>query len=129
MTILAVERSESAGLEKRSGDEIRAGSLLPYGAHQEGEGLNFALCSRHATRVLLEFYEKPDACSPTQVIDSDAARHRTGDVWHVWLRGMSAGQLYAYRLDDPISRNKGHRSNVHKLLLDPFATALAGVKN
>jgi hypothetical protein len=128
MTVLAVEHSKSAGPEKRSGDEIRAGSSLPYGAHQEGEGANFALFSRHATRVLLEFYEKPDACSPTPVVDLDPARHRTGDVWHVWLRGISAGPLYAYRIDGPY-QEQGHRLNVHKLLLDPFTTALAGVKN
>ena len=99
MTVLAAKQSKSAGLETPSGDEIRAGSPLPFGALQEGEGVNFALFSRHATRVLLELYESPDACSPTRVIDLDPARHRTGDVWHVWVRGISAGQLYAYRID------------------------------
>jgi pullulanase/glycogen debranching enzyme len=36
MTVLAANRSKSAGLETQSGDEIRAGSPLPFGAHQEG---------------------------------------------------------------------------------------------
>jgi hypothetical protein len=129
MTVLAAKPSKSAGLETQSGDEIRTGSPLPFGAHQEGEGVNFALFSRHATRVLLELYERPDACSPTRVIELDPAHHRTGDVWHVWVRGISAGQLYAYRIDGPYQPEQGHRFNVHKLLLDPFATALTGVKN
>jgi isoamylase len=129
MTVLAAKQSKSAGLETLSGDEIRAGSPLPFGAHREGEGVNFALFSRHATRVLLELYGSPDACSPTRVIDLDPTRHRTGDVWHVWVRGISAGQLYAYRIDGPYDPQQGHRFNVNKLLLDPFATALAGVKN
>jgi isoamylase len=129
MTVLAAKQSKSAGCETPSGDEIRAGSPLPFGAHHEGEGVNFALFSRHATRVLLELYESADACSPTRVIDLDPARHRTGDVWHVWVRGISAGQLYAYRMDGPYDPQQGHRFNVNKLLLDPFATALAGVKN
>jgi isoamylase len=129
MAVLAAKQGKSAGLETPSGDEIRAGSPLPFGAHQEGEGVNFALFSRHATRVLLELYESPDACSPTRVIDLDASRHRTGDVWHVWVRGISAGQLYAYRIDGPYDPQQGHRFNVNKLLLDPFATALVSVKN
>lgn len=128
MTVLAAKQSKSAGLETLSGDEIRAGSPLPFGAHQEGEGVNFALFSRHATRVLLELYGSPDACSPTRAIDLDPTRHRTGDVWHVWVRGISAGQLYAYRIDGPYDPQQGHRFNVNKLLLDPFATALAGIK-
>jgi len=129
MTVLAAKPSKSAGHETQSGDEIRTGSPLPFGAHQEGEGVNFALFSRHATRVLLELYERPDACSPTRVIELEPARHRTGDVWHVWVRGIRAGQLYAYRIDGPYQPEQGHRFNVHKLLLDPFATALDGVKN
>ncbi len=129
MTVLAAKQSKSAGLETQSGDEIRAGSPLPFGARQEGEGVNFAIFSRHATRVLLELYESPDADSPTRVIDLDPARHRTGDVWHVWVRGISAGQLYAYRIDGPYEPQQGHRFNVNRLLLDPFATALAPVKN
>jgi isoamylase len=129
MTVLAAKPSKSAGLETQSGDEISTGSPLPFGAHQEGEGVNFALFSRHATRVLLELYERLDARSPIRVIELDPARHRTGDVWHVWVRGIRAGQLYAYRIDGPYQPEQGHRFNVHKLLLDPFATALDGVKN
>ena len=129
MTVLAAKQGKPTGLETPGGDEIRAGSPLPFGAHQEEEGVNFALFSRHATRVLLELYESPDACSPTRVIDLDPARHRTGDVWHVWVRGISAGQLYAYRIDGPYDPQQGHRFNVNKLLLDPFATALVSVKN
>ncbi len=107
--------------------EIRAGSPLPYGAHQRGDGVNFALFSRNATRVFLELYQNPSDSSPTKVIDLDPVRHRTGDVWHVWVRGVPSGQLYGYRVDGPYQPEEGHRFNVHRLLLDPFATALAGV--
>lgn len=128
MTVSATKQSRSAGLEEPSG-EVRAGSPLPFGAHQRGEGVNFALFSRHATRVLLELYDSPAGRSPTRVIDLDPARHRTGDVWHVWVGGITAGQLYAYRIDGPYQPEEGHRFNVHKLLLDPFATALIGTQN
>ena len=110
--------------------EVRAGNPLPIGgAHQEGDGVNFVLFSRHATGVRLEFYQNPDDSSPSRVIDLDPVRHRTGDVWHVWVRGIPAGQLYGYRVEGPYLPEEGHRFNPHKLLLDPYARAIAGVEN
>lgn len=128
MTVSSAKQGSSNRLETPSG-EVRAGSPLPFGAYQHEGGVNFALFSRHATRVLLELYESPDACSPTRVIDLHPARHRTGDVWHVWVRGITSGQLYGFRIDGPYQPVDGHRFNVHKLLVDPFATALVGTKN
>ena len=109
--------------------EVRAGSPRPFGAHPHGDGVNFALVSRHATSVRLEFYRNPEDESPAKVIVLDPVRHRTGDVWHVWVRGIASGQLYAYRIDGPYHPEQGHRFNAHKLLLDPFARALAGVSD
>ena len=110
--------------------DVRAGNPLPIGgAHEQGKGVNFVLFSRHATGVRLELYQNPDDSSPSRVIDLDPVRHRTGDVWHVWVRGISAGQLYGYRIAGPYRPEEGHRFNPHKLLLDPYARALAGVGN
>ena len=107
--------------------EIRTGFPLPLGPRLRGDGVNFALMSRDATRVRLEFYKSPQDASPSKVIDLDPVRHRTGDVWHVWVQGITSGQLYGYRIDGPYQPEEGLRFNVHKLLLDPFATAIAGV--
>jgi isoamylase len=108
--------------------DVLAGNPLPIGgAHQQGEGVNFVLFSRHATGVRLEFYRNPDDSSPSRIIDLDPVRHRTGDVWHVWVRGISAGQLYGYRVEGPYRPEEGHRFNPHKLLLDPYARAIASV--
>jgi glycogen operon protein len=123
-------RTGHSSLE-RSGDgletaEVRSGSPLPWGTHLIGDGVNFAIFSRHATRVRLEFYDAPGDGTPSRTIDLDPERHRTGDVWHVWVRGVPQGQLYAYRVEGPYDPQKGHRFNANKLLLDPFAAALAG---
>ena len=91
--------------------------------------MNFVLFSRHATGVRLEFYQNSDDSSPSRIIDFDPVRHRTGDVWHVWVRGIPAGQLYGYRVEGPYQPEQGHRFNPHKLLLDPYARAIAGVEN
>ncbi|HVB98404.1 MAG TPA: glycogen debranching protein GlgX, partial [Candidatus Dormibacteraeota bacterium] len=69
--------------------------------------------------------DHPEASAPARVIELDAARHRTGDVWHVWVEGIGPGQLYAYRVDGPYEPSQGHRFNFNKLLLDPFATAIS----
>ncbi|MGA2806631.1 MAG: glycogen debranching protein GlgX, partial [Terracidiphilus sp.] len=98
------------------------------GAHDQGVGVNFVLFSRHATGVRLEFYHNPDDSSPTRTIELDPVRNRTGDVWHVWVRGIPAGQLYGYRVDGPYLPKEGHRFNPNKLLLDPYARAIAGVE-
>jgi glycogen operon protein len=39
------------------------------------------------------------------------------------------GQLYGYRIEGPYLPEEGHRFNPHKLLLDPYARAIAGVRN
>jgi glycogen operon protein len=110
--------------------DIQAGNPLPIGGAQEqGWGVNFVLFSRHATAVRLEFYQHPEDFSPTRIIRFDPVRHRTGDIWHVWVRGISAGQLYGYRVEGPYLPEEGHRFNPHKLLLDPYARAIAGVKD
>ena len=110
--------------------DIQAGNPLPIGgAHEQAGGVNFVLFSRHATGVRLEFYQNPDDSSPSRTIDLDPVCHRTGDIWHVWVRGIAAGQLYGYRVEGPYQPEEGHRFNPHKLLLDPYARAIAGVKD
>ena len=111
-----------------SGD-VQAGSAQPWGARSRGEGVNFSIFSRHATRIQLEFYDGPADAKPSRVIQLDPVRNRTGDVWHAWVRGITSGQLYAYRVDGPYHPSEGHRFNSHKLVFDPFATAITGLDN
>ena len=108
---------------------VRLGVPLPMGTHEYGGGVNFAFFSRHASRVRLEFFDLPEDSTPARVIDLDPTRNRTGDVWHVWVEGIGPGQLYAYRVGGPYQPQDGHRFNFHKLLLDPFATAISQVLN
>ena len=109
--------------------EVRIGAPLPLGAVESEGGVNFALFSRHATRVRLEFFVHPDDSKPFRWIDFDPIRNRTGDVWHVWVANIQPGQLYSYRVDGPYEPEKGHRFNFNKLLIDPFATAITPLPN
>ncbi len=105
--------------------DVRVGVPLPLGTYARGDGVNFAFFSRHASRVRLELFDRPEDATAARVIDLDPARNRTGDVWHVWIEGIRPGQLYAYRVDGPYQPKDGHRFNFNKLLLDPFATAIS----
>jgi isoamylase len=107
--------------------ELRRGVPLPMGTHESQGGVNFAFFSRDASRIRLELYDRPTDAIPARSIDLDPSRNRTGDVWHVWIAGIRPGQLYGYRVDGPYQPRAGHRFNFNKLLLDPFATALARV--
>jgi glycogen operon protein len=107
---------------------VRTGAPAPFGARVRGDGVNFAVFSRHATRVQLELYDRAGDATPSRVVPFDPVHHRTGDVWHAWVQGIGVGQLYAYRVDGPYCPSDGgHRFNAHKLLLDPFATAVAPI--
>ena len=73
--------------------DVRAGSPLPLGTQESGGGVNFAIFSRNASRVRLELFKQAEDASPIRFIDFDPARNRTGDVWHVWVKGIAPGQL------------------------------------
>jgi glycogen operon protein len=51
---------------------------------------------------------------------------QTDQVWHVYLPEARPGQLYGYRVYGPYAPAAGHRFNPTKLLLDPYARAIAG---
>jgi len=108
--------------------DVRAGVPLPLGIYAHGGGVNFAFFSRNATRIRLELFDHPEDFTAARAIDLDPVHNRTGDVRHVWIAEIRPGQLYGYRVDGPYQPKSGHRFNFNKLLLDPFATAISGLR-
>jgi glycogen operon protein len=106
---------------------VRSGVPLPLGAQPRGDGVNFALFSRHATGVRLDLFARLEDAVPSRSIILDAARNKTGDIWHVWLAGIRPGQIYGFRIAGPYAPHDGHRFNPNKLVVDPCATAMAPV--
>ena len=45
------------------------------------------------------------------------------------MPNLKPGQVYGYRVDGPYDPANGHRFNVNKLLLDPYARAITGTLN
>jgi len=103
------------------------GKALPLGASLVNDGVNFAIFSRHATAVTLIIFESQDMNSSWVEIPLDKREHRTGNIWHCFIRGLSAGTCYLYRAEGPYFPEKGQRFNPHKTLIDPYAKALTDV--
>jgi glycogen operon protein len=78
------------------------GKSSPLGATIVGGGTNFSLYSRTATRVELLLFDCEDDAAPSRVIPIVSSTCRTYHYWHVFVPGVVAGQIYAYRVD-PVS--------------------------
>jgi glycogen operon protein len=102
----------------------KPGSPLPYGATIVGDGVQFSIFSRHAESVSLILFKDTHRFSEYVTIPLDSKFNRTGDIWHIWIQGASAGQQYGYKMDGPFDPKSGHRYNKKNLLLDPYAKAL-----
>ncbi|HSE95855.1 MAG TPA: glycogen debranching protein GlgX, partial [Methylomirabilota bacterium] len=101
----------------------RPGAPHPLGATWDGAGVNFALFSEHATAVELCLFDPDDA---GREILRLPVSERTDLVWHLYLPEVRPGQLYGYRVHGPYAPEAGHRFNPAKVLLDPYARAIAG---
>jgi isoamylase len=99
------------------------GKPYPLGATWDGEGTNFAIYSEKAREVELCLFDAPNAAEPTECV---RLRERMAHVWHGYLPGIGPGQLYGYRIGGPYEPARGLRFNPFKLLIDPYAKALAG---
>jgi glycogen operon protein len=100
------------------------GKSLPLGALLTHDGVNFAIFSRNATSITLIIFESASPDSPWVEIPLDRREHKTGNIWHCFIRGLKAGTCYLYRADGPYSPENGLRFNPHKTLIDPYAKAL-----
>ncbi len=106
-----------------SGITVYPGSPYPLGATYDGNGVNFALYADNATDVeLCLFTSKEDEAESIKIKVSERSHH----VWHVYLPDIQPGQLYGYRVYGKYDPENGHRFNPSKLLIDPYAKAIAG---
>jgi glycogen operon protein len=106
---------------------VSRGRCRPFGPTPAPDGVNFAVFSRHAEAVtLVLFKEGHDA--PLAEFALDPARHKTGDVWHVFVHGLTPDVLYGYRVRGPSDPKAGHRFNPQAVLLDPYTPAVSGAR-
>ena len=96
------------------------GRPYPLGATPGPDGTNFAVSSGIADGVTLCLFDAAGKERQIPLTEQDAG------IWHGFVPGVGAGQRYGYRVSGPYQPAQGLRCNPHKLLLDPYARAIAG---
>ncbi len=99
---------------------LLSGKPHPLGATWDGEGTNFALFSENATGVELCLFDEQDSETRLPLVEVE------NYVWHGYIPGVKPGQKYGFRVYGPHEPQQGHRFNPAKLLIDPYAKAIAG---
>ena len=100
--------------------ELWPGQPYPLGATPAPEGTNFAVASSIASGVTLCLFDTAGSERQLPMQEQDAG------VWHCFVPGIGPGQRYGYRVAGPYDPGLGLRCNPSKLLLDPYARAIAG---
>jgi isoamylase len=96
------------------------GNRAYLGATAADGGVNFAVASTVAESVGVCLFDGEGRETRFDLTEYDAG------VWHGFVPGVQPGQAYGYRADGPFEPARGLRCNPHKLLLDPYARAIAG---
>lgn len=101
---------------------IRPGVPYSLGATWDGADENFAIFSKHATKVELCLFNSPnDGSESSRVVLPE----QTDMMWHGYLTWILPGQIYGYRIHGPYEPLAGQRFYANKIVLDPYAKAIA----
>jgi len=95
-------------------------TTTPLGAHYDGAGASFALFSSIAEAVELCVFDDSGDETRWNLEEGD------GSLWQGYLPGAEPGLRYGFRVHGPWDPPAGARCNPAKLLLDPYARAVAG---
>ncbi len=101
------------------------GRSYPLGATTGPDGVNFCLYSQSCDAVELLLFDDRDDAQPSHSISLDRERNRTFHYWHIFVPQIGHGQLYGYKVKGPHEPEKGLRFDGDKLLVDPYARAVA----
>lgn len=98
------------------------GSPYPLGATPQRNGVNFALFSRHATKVTLGLFASGKSTPQAEFI-LDPFQNKTGFIWHISIENCPLPCFYAYKIAGP--SGKGNCFHPEKWMLDPYAKELS----
>ena len=100
---------------------VSVGHCRHLGATIEKDGVNFAVWAPDAAEIDLLLFKDVNDDEPA-VIHLSSSVFKSVYFWHVFVHGVKAGQIYAYRVTKPIINEFGQTSvEVGKSLIDPYA--------
>ena len=79
------------------GNKIKPGKPWPLGSTITSEGVNFSVAAPNAAGIDLLIFEKAEDKKPNQIFKLNNF-NRSGDYWHIEIKGEAEGCLYAYRV-------------------------------
>jgi isoamylase len=115
----------SGGVGTTTTRRVWAGQPYPLGATYDGTGTNFSLFSNVAEAIELCLFGEPNG-DAVPIEERIELREVDGYCWHTYLPDVRPGQRYGYRVHGPWNPAQGLWCNPSKLLLDPYAKAVAG---
>lgn len=98
--------------------ETLKGFPLPLGASEKTNGINFSIYAKDAAKLSLCLFEENNK-EPFQEINLDPTKNKTGEVWHILVKGLPSSVIYGYRV------TPATKPDTNYLLLDPYAKAVA----
>jgi glycogen operon protein len=101
-----------------------AGTEPALGSTVTAAGVHFGVFST-GDRVELLLFDRPTDERPSKVIELERSPDPSRHYWQGFVGGIGAGQAYGYRVGGPLAPSKGLRFDSGKLLLDPYARAIA----
>jgi isoamylase len=99
---------------------VEPAARAALGARHDGAGTTFGLFSSVADAVEVCLFDDAGRETRFDLEQGDAF------VWQGYLPGVAPGQRYGFRVHGPWDPPSGARCNPAKLLLDPYARAVAG---
>ena len=98
----------------------RHSRVYPLGSTCDGGGTSFAIFSENATGVELCLFDQESRETRLPLVE-------VGNyVWYGYVPDVKSGQQYGFRVNGPHNPEQGHRFNPAKILIDPYAKAIAG---
>ena len=119
----------NADFQQAENLRVLPGESFPLGATVYPNGVNFCVFSQNAEAIELLLFDTANAARPAQIIKLDPILNKTYYYWHVFVSGIKAGQIYAYRAYGQFAPERGYRFDSTKVLLDPYARAIVGDEN
>lgn len=101
---------------------VSQGHCRSLGATIENGGVNFAVYCPAASVIELLLFKDVEDENP-KVITLSSQIFRSTYYWHVFVNGVGAGQVYAWRVREAIRNYKYASSHVEigKVLIDPYS--------
>jgi glycogen operon protein len=87
--------------------------------------VNFSVYSKAATGLELLLFDRAEDAVASQTIRLDPVTNRSYQYWHVFVGGISPGQIYGYRAEGQHDPTSGMRFDRGKILLDPYGRGVA----